>query len=73
MGRKNDPTPEGVNILNDESNIDDYLLGPVAESEGDDYVTIGDDHDTLTSPAPTVPSEWALSWIVPAKEYTPAR
>ena len=59
MYRKNDSPSEGVDILDNESDNDEYLPEPVTESEGDDYINVGNDDNTLIYTAPTVPSRGA--------------
>ena len=73
MDSENDPPFEGVDILDDESDSNDYFPGIVTDSEKDDSVTIGSDADTLTSPEPTVHSEGARCGIGPAKYYPTSR
>ena len=71
MDRNNDPPSEGVDILDDESNSNDYLPEPVAESEGDDFITVSNDSNTLMSTEPTVPPEGARHGRGPDKQYPP--
>ena len=73
FNRNNAPTLEEVVILYDESGSDDDFPEPVAELEGDDYLTVGNDANKMTYIAPTVPIDGARYGCVPAKEYPPAR
>ena len=68
MGRNNDPPEEGLDILDDDSDSDDFLPELVAESEEDNSLTIGNDAYKITSPAPTVPSEGAHRMSGPARK-----
>ena len=68
----NDPPTYGVDILDNDSDSDVYFPKPVAESDGDDSVTVGNGSNTLTSPVPTVPSEVVRRGHGLAKEYPPS-
>ena len=69
----NYPTPQGVSILDYWSDSDDSLPELVTESEGYYSVTVGNNDNTLTSPAPKVTSEGEIFGHGPDKQYPPAR
>ena len=66
MDRNNDHPPKGFAVLDYESDSDVSLTETVVESEGDDSDIVGNDANTLTSPAPTVTSEGARRGRDPA-------